>query len=94
MLGEKVGSLQATATVKPLAAKNSRPVFEVTAQGAGTLGSGEVNMRKTVLGHSEQQALERSRKTVGPLLEEWFTSNQKRPRWLVSTVKRWFTTGM
>ena len=47
MLGEKVGSLQATATVKPLAAKNSRPVFEVTAQGAGTLGSGEVNIMAT-----------------------------------------------
>ena len=43
MLGEKVGSLQASAAVKPLSAKISRPVFEVTANGAGTLGSGAVN---------------------------------------------------
>jgi len=42
MLGEKVGSLQASGAVKPLSVKNSRPVFEVTANGSGTLGSGEV----------------------------------------------------
>ncbi len=47
MLGEKVGSLQATVTVKALSAKNSRPVFEVSAQGAGSLGSGEVNFMAT-----------------------------------------------
>ena len=43
MLGEKVGSLQASAAVKPLFVKISRPAFEVTANGAGTLGSGEEN---------------------------------------------------
>ena len=47
MLGEKVGSLKATAAVKPLSAKNSRPVFEVTGQGAGTLGNGEVSFMAT-----------------------------------------------
>ncbi len=47
MLGEKVGSLQATVTVKTLSAKNSRPVFEVSGQGAGSLGSGEVNFMAT-----------------------------------------------
>ena len=47
MLGEKAGSLQATVTVKALSAKNSRPVFEVSAQGAGTLGGGDVNMMAT-----------------------------------------------
>ena len=44
MLGEKVGSIQAAATVKTLSAKNSRPVFEVSAQGAGSLGGGDVNI--------------------------------------------------
>ena len=47
MLGEKVGSIQAAATVKTLSAKNSRPVFEVSAQGAGSLGSGDVNIMAT-----------------------------------------------
>ena len=37
MLGEKVGSLQATTTIKVLSAEDSRPVFEVSAQGAGTV---------------------------------------------------------
>ena len=43
MLGEKVGSLQASAAVKPFFVNIFRPVFEVTANGAGTLGSGEEN---------------------------------------------------
>ena len=43
MLGEKVASLQASAAMKPLFVNISRPVFEVTANGAGTLGSGEEN---------------------------------------------------
>ena len=47
MLGEKVGSIQAAATVKTLSAKNSRPVFEVSAQGAGSLGGGDGNIMAT-----------------------------------------------
>jgi len=47
MLGEKVGSIQATTTVKTLPAKDSRPVFEVSAQGAGKLGDGDVTMMAT-----------------------------------------------
>jgi len=47
MLGEKVGSVQATTTVKTLSAENSRPVFEVSAQGSGKLGDGDVTMMAT-----------------------------------------------
>ena len=47
MLGDKVGSIQATTTVKTLPAKDSRPVFEVSAQGAGKLGDGDVTMMET-----------------------------------------------
>ena len=47
MLGEKVGSLQATTTIKTLSAEDSRPVFEVSAQGAGKLGDGDVTIMAT-----------------------------------------------
>jgi len=47
MLGEKVGSVQATTTVKTLSAEDSRPVFEVSAQGSGKLGDGDVTMMAT-----------------------------------------------
>ena len=47
MLGEKVGSLKAATTIKALSAEDSRPVFEVSAQGAGKLGDGDVNMMAT-----------------------------------------------
>ena len=47
MLGEKVGSLQATTSIKTLSAEDSRPVFEVSAQGAGKLGDGDVNIMAT-----------------------------------------------
>ena len=47
MLGEKVGSLQATTSIKTLSAEDSRPVFEVSAQGAGKLGDGDVTIMAT-----------------------------------------------
>ena len=47
MLGDKVGSLQAVAVVKTLPAVDSRPVFEVSAQGSGKLGDGDVQMMAT-----------------------------------------------
>jgi hypothetical protein len=33
MLGDKIGSIQSTTAIKTLPAEDSRPVFEVSAQG-------------------------------------------------------------
>ena len=42
MIGEKVGSMQSQTTIKTGSAEDGRPVFEVSAQGAGTLCGAEV----------------------------------------------------
>ena len=42
MIGEKVGSMQSQTTIKPGSAEDGRPVFEVSAQGGGTLCGAEV----------------------------------------------------
>ena len=47
MLGEKVGSIKSTTTIKPLSAENGRPVFEVTAPGAGKLLDSDVQVMAT-----------------------------------------------
>ncbi len=47
MLGDKVGSIQSATTIKALPAEDSRPVFEVSAQGAGQLGGGDVQVMAT-----------------------------------------------
>ena len=49
MLGEKVGSIRAATTIKPLSAENGRPVFEVSAQGAGKLLDGDVQVMATYI---------------------------------------------
>ena len=47
MLGEKIGSLKATCTNKPLPAEGSLPSFETTAEGDGTLAGVEVQTMAT-----------------------------------------------
>ena len=47
MLGEKVGSIKCTTTIKPLSAENGRPVFEVSAPGAGKLLDSDVQTMAT-----------------------------------------------
>ena len=48
MLGEKIGSVTATATNKALPSHDgSLPSFETTAQGSGTLGGGQVQFMAT-----------------------------------------------
>ena len=47
MLGEKVGSIKSTTTIKPLSAEDGRPVFEVVAQGAGKLLDSDVQIMAT-----------------------------------------------
>ena len=47
MLGDKIGSIQSTTAIKTLPAEDSRPVFEVSAQGAGKLADADVQIMAT-----------------------------------------------
>ena len=47
MLGDKIGSIQSATAIKTLPAEDSRPVFEVSAQGAGKLGDADVQIMAT-----------------------------------------------
>ena len=47
MLGEKIGSLKASCSNKPLPAEGSLPKFETTAEGDGTLAGVEVHTLAT-----------------------------------------------
>ena len=47
MLGEKMGSMTATAVTKVLPTDGTLPKFEVTAQGSGTLAGVQVQMMST-----------------------------------------------
>jgi hypothetical protein len=47
MLGDKIGSIQSATAIKTLPAEDSRPVFEVSAQGAGKLGDTDVQIMAT-----------------------------------------------
>ena len=47
MLGEKVGSITSATTIKTLSAEGGRPVFEVSAQGAGKLLDADVQSMAT-----------------------------------------------
>ena len=47
MLGEKMGSMTATAVTKVLPTEDTLPKFEVTAQGSGTLAGVQVQLMST-----------------------------------------------
>ena len=47
MLGEKMGSMTATAVTKVLPTDGTLPKFEVTAQGSGTLAGVQVQLMST-----------------------------------------------
>ena len=47
MLGEKVGSLQASTTNKALPSDGALPIFETSAEGAGTLAGADVQFLAT-----------------------------------------------
>ena len=54
MLGEKLGSMTATSVTKVLPSEGTLPIFEVTAQGSGTIAGVQVQFMGTY--HTEMRA--------------------------------------